>query len=71
VSIYSKSNAYAHAIAMVTAGLSSGSIKLEGPDKQGAYGKSDAKYLADLIAGIVDSLQDPAHKADKDIHKGV
>ena len=56
---FNKSQMQAHAMEIVKAALSSGAIKLNGPNS-GDYNagniKSDVEYVNGLINGIVDNL---------------
>lgn len=58
--MFNSSGAYDRAIAMVTAGLQSGAIKLNGPHSSDDYNlphqKSDAEYLNGLINSLAKNL---------------
>lgn len=55
---YNSSSAYSHAIALVTAGLQSGSIKLMGPSHGTNSGiKTDSDYLNAVINALAKNLQ--------------
>ena len=58
MSAFNSNTAYAHAIAIVTAGITSGSIKFTQPDMNNQRDASaDAKYLNDLINALAKNLQ--------------
>jgi hypothetical protein len=54
---FNTSSAYVHAIALVTAGLQSGVIKLNGPISNQDTATADAKYLNELINSIAKNLR--------------
>ena len=58
MSAFNSNAAYTHAIAIVTAGIASGSIKLSQPDMNGQRdASSDAKYLNELINALATNLK--------------
>lgn len=64
MSVFGKTEAYRQAIAVVTAGLASQAIKLNGTHGKGTgavaeYSTADAEYLNDLIAKLAKSLTAP------------
>jgi len=54
---FNNSGAYTHAIAVVSAGLQSGALKLNGPGMGDSAAEKDAKYLNDLINSLAKNLQ--------------
>lgn len=56
MSAFNRHNAHTHAVSIVVAALTSGELKLNGPDHLGGRAEADAKYINDLINSIAKNL---------------
>jgi hypothetical protein len=56
MSAFNKNHAFQHAVAIVSAGLQSGTIKLYGPTQHVEAAVKDSTYLNNLINSLADNM---------------